>query len=230
MKNSIFWITISILLIVTVLAIYSIPFWSGGKKQIVNKKNPETINTNSDEKADLKVSNQNLKTYTNNIAGYSFEYPDTLGIQWADSGTETNPSDSGLIYLSPISSMGQDGMTFDTINPMTDKDYPTEGEQIRKEIIDYYASSTANFLYPENNKITQKPSKTGEYKYEIEWSDITDSSNSSDGTSQDSGIIVMHVYPVKVNETNERRFLQIYYSKDDSELYASTIESLKINK
>lgn len=179
------------------------------------------------ETAPTQSNNNNLNSnpmrYINNIARFTFVYPDYLGIQW--SGVSEDPSDSSLIYVSPIENMGFEGMTVQISVPGVAGTYATQRELVRKGIIDYHASSIASYRYPENNQILEINTGTGGYVYvyEIAWSE--------DGKS---GTDVIRVYPLESEqypltiEANQKGlpFLFIKYSKDNKLIYDPIVGTL----
>ena len=174
-----------------------------------------------------KPTETTLRTYTNKLGGYSFDYPSTLAIQWT--GMSVDPADSEIIHIVPGAEIeSATGMTIHISNPVGPA-YASEQELIEKGLLEYWSSSTSQFLTPENNTVT--PIKTADrtYTYEVSWKNDPLYGEAGEGVEVWTFYpLAQYTYPLTTNVSEMPKILWVRYDKKDTDLYAEVLNSLQL--
>jgi len=166
-------------------------------------------------------------TYTNKFAGYSFQYPNTYGIQWT--GSSDDAADSDYIRIAPAQQMNsQVGMTMKIVSSPTTSDSQSESDLVKNNIVSYFASSTAEFPSPENNQVTNIQTDQSPYKFEVSWKD-----SSSETANQGTQIWLFYAlntpqYPVSARDAIAPQFLWVRYDTSEETALETILQSLEV--
>lgn len=175
----------------------------------------------------LEPTKQISSTYTNNLAGYSFDYPSTLAIQ--STGMSENPADSDAIHIVPAEEIATAKGISISIYPPSGQSYASERQLVEEGLVNYYASSTSQFLAPENNSISQVETVDGSYTYEIAWKNDPLYGAAGEGIEVWTFYpLAQYTYPLTVSESEMPKTLWVRYDKGDLDLYAPVLNSLKL--
>lgn len=168
---------------------------------------------------------QSLQKYTNQVAGFSFEYPDSLGLQWA--GQSETPETAMLVNLSPKEDLGVKGLSFEIVNTPKAQAYNSK-ELVVKSILDARVSSTAFYQNPQNNKVAETPQNDGSYWFEVSWSNPAAAQNQTGSDIIRVYPIDNSLYPLSAEQSTQERFLLVLYPKEKASLYEAIINSLQL--